>query len=156
MSGDTATGATAVVSAFHQTLYSTNVAQAAALLAEDLSVHDFFPHQSSKKAFMRGMSQLMASMSMITAPIITIQVKEDAVHVAFQVRGTHTAPLDFSFMRLPILPASHQMVVWPVAHWEYSVLSGKIVRIQNCSATESGMPGILKSFGLLLPVEGQV
>jgi len=139
-----------VVKKFLEGLFSSP-ASSSDILADNLQVEDFFPHRSSKKAFLRAMQQTMNAMKDVKYELNTLKISNDMVVAGFQVRGVHERPLDFSFMKLPVLPPTNKSVSWPAMQWGFTLTDGKIVSLKNLSSMNNGMPGILKSFGLKSP-----
>lgn len=139
-----------VVRKFLDVLF-TAPAAASELLADDLQVADFFPHQSSKKAFLRAIQQVLKAMKDVKYDLNTLKISNDMVVAGFQVSGIHEQPLDFSFMKLAVVPPTHHSVAWPAMQWGVTLADGKIVSLKNLSSLDKGMPGILKSFGLKPP-----
>lgn len=136
-----------VILAFQDALFSKDLTGAAHWLADTLTVENFFPHRGNKKSFLRAMQQLLQAMDEVSHERRQFAQGEQ-ITSTFQVSGKHTRPLDFSFMKLPVVPPSHKRVVWPVSEWEFAIADGKITRIHNLGSLDRGMPGILRAFGL--------
>lgn len=141
---------------FQQALFSNDLVRASELLAENLMVENFFPHKSNKKAFIRAMQRLLSAMSDVEYTVIDIQVVENVVTMRFQVGGNHSQPLDFSFMKLPIIQPGNKYVQWPIMQWALSFVDGRITQIRNTASLNNGMLGILKAFGLKPPISYQI
>ncbi|HET9907067.1 MAG TPA: SMP-30/gluconolactonase/LRE family protein [Anaerolineales bacterium] len=142
---------TAVVKSFLDALFSGGTAEASEILADNLKVDNFFPHQSSKKAFLRAFQQVLKAMEGVQVQLNALQGTENMVTAGFQVSGIHAQPLDFAFMKLPVVQPTHKTVAWPALHWDFTISNGKIVNIRNTASLQKGMPGILKSFGVKMP-----
>lgn len=142
----------ALVQSFLQALFSKDMEAAAPCLDDSLLVENFFPHKGNKKSFLRATGQVLQAMENVKYEMKQVAEREGHISISFQVTGSHASPLDFSFMKLPVLEARRQRVAWPAAQWLFTVTDGKIVHIQSVGLlTKTGMPGILKSFGMKLP-----
>ena len=107
----------ALVAQFQQALFQGNVEHAARFIAEDATIENFFPHHGKKTSFVRALQQAVGAMRDIQYTITQTQIQHGLVQLSFQVAGVHGNPLDFSFMKLPVVPPSHRQIAWPVLQW---------------------------------------
>lgn len=140
-----------VVKTFHTAHYSEGISHAAPLLSDDLTVCGFMPHPVTRKAFVFGLKLLLTAMPDARSTIETAHARGDVITLTYQVSGSDTKPLDLSAIRLPVVLPSNKVVAWPNAQWGYAVVDGKITEIRMVETSDSGMPGILKVFGITMP-----
>lgn len=143
-----------VATTFQKELFRGNVEQAGQLLADDAVIEGFFPHQGNKKSFLRALQQAIGAMGDVRYQLTRTGRRNHLARLTFRVAGKHITPLDFSFMKLPVVPPSLAVVSWPTMQWEYTITDGKITRIRTIGSLQPGMLGILRVFGVPLPKRG--
>lgn len=139
---------------FQQELFRGNVEQAGQLLADDVVVEGFFPHKGNKKSFLRALQQAIGAMGDVSYQLVRVGRRNHVLRLRFQVAGKHTSALDFSFIKLPVVPPSLAVVSWPTMQWEYTIVDGRIARVRAVGSLQPGMLGILRAFGVPLPRPG--
>jgi predicted ester cyclase len=78
-------------------------------------------------------------------------VEGNLVRSKQQMSGTHTGPLDLSFMGMPVITPTGKSVTLPEENLTYTIENGKIVQIEAVSSGESGLPAVLRQLGIELP-----
>ena len=136
-----------MIRTFNQTLFSPDAPYSSGFLSDDLVVYNFLSYPCGKEEFMKAMHGILQAMPDARSIINGFRISGDVVTLTFQVCGMHSAPLDLSFLNLPVLPPSGQLVRCPPAYWEHGVSGDKIVFLRNVGPLGSGLPGILEAFG---------
>ena len=137
-----------IVRTFNQTLFSSDAPYSAGFLSDDLIVYNFLPYPCEKEEFMKAMHGILQALPDARSIINGFRISRDVVTLNFQVYGTHFAPLDLSFLNLPVLPPSGQLVLCPPAYWEHGISGDRVIFLRNVGPIGSGLLGILEAFGV--------
>jgi hypothetical protein len=143
-----------IVKAYFGTFSIMTADKAALFLSDDFKLIGWTADPLDKATWVRLMRAFKTAMPDLKIKMSEVQAEGNVVSLTQYGVGVHRMPMDLSSMNLPNIPASGKTVTFPISQWALTVEEGKITQEENVTppSSETGLAGILKAFGAVIPV----
>jgi predicted ester cyclase len=122
------------------------------LLAEDFTFSGPVPEPMSGPRWLAMTEKLIKAFPDWEYNVSDLKADKNIVHLTVQISGTHKGELDLSDMGLPKVPATGKEIRLPRDTAELKIEGGKVRYFKTTANPESGVSGILKQLGVVMPV----
>jgi hypothetical protein len=143
-----------IVKAYFGTFSIMTVDKAALFLSHDFKLVGMTADPMDKETWVGFLKALKTAMPDFKIKLTDVRAEGNVVILTQSSTGIHRGPMDLSPLNLSVIPASGKSVTFPSSQWAVTVVGGKITQEEIVSppSPDSGLAGILKAFGSMVPV----
>jgi len=121
------------------------------LIADDFKLTGPTPEPVGKREFIGLQTAMMAAMPDWKFNGTDFKENGDVVTVNFAISGTQTGELSLPMPGLPKVPPSGKKVQLPKEQSTFTVMNGKLSKLEVASTPGGGVMGVLAQLGVKMP-----